>query len=131
MGATAAKSEQLGMPIGTANARLRKMVLFDVLRRHGENVCCRCGEKIESVMELSLEHKKPWLHVSADLFWDLDNIGFSHTRCNQPTPGGEVENGCGRWDLPVRLGALCTKTSCHWTAFGRRTEDGTGLILVA
>ncbi len=88
MGATAAKSEQLGMPIGTANARLRKMVLFDVLRRHGENVCCRCGEKIESVMELSLEHKKPWLHVSADLFWDLDNIGFSHTRCNQPHTRG-------------------------------------------
>lgn len=119
------------MPIGTANARLRKLVLFDVLQRHGENVCCRCGERIESVEELSLEHKKPWLNVSPELLWDLDNVGFSHARCNQPHTRGEMESGCGKCDLPERLGALCTKTSCRWTPFGRRTEDGTGLILVA
>jgi len=46
--------------------------------------CFVCGEKIDSVAELSIEHKKPWLDVDADLFWDLENISFSHRKCNRP-----------------------------------------------
>jgi hypothetical protein len=76
------KHDQLGMPLGTAAQRLRKIVLFSVLERHRENICFQCGEKIESSRELSIEHKKPWLNVSPDLFWDLDNIAFSHLSCN-------------------------------------------------
>jgi len=76
------KSEQLGMPFGTANARLRKQILFHLLQKLGEDVCFQCGEKIESVDDLSIEHKKAWLDESVDLFWDLDNIAFSHLKCN-------------------------------------------------
>lgn len=76
------KSEQLGMPHGTANARMRKIVLFDLLKRHNENVCFQCGKEIETVEELSIEHKKPWLDVDVKLFWDINNIGFSHLHCN-------------------------------------------------
>jgi len=76
------KAEQLGMPYGTANGRLRKQILFHLLERHGENVCFQCGEKIECADVLSIEHKKPWLDESVDLFWDLDNIAFSHLKCN-------------------------------------------------
>ena len=75
-------SEQLGMPRGTAANRLRKLVLFDVLKRHNENACYRCSEIIESAEQLSIEHKQPWEHVDARLFWDLDNIAFSHLSCN-------------------------------------------------
>jgi hypothetical protein len=50
--------------------------MFDLLQRHGENICFRCGDKIESAAELSIEHKQPWLDVSAELFWDLSNIAF-------------------------------------------------------
>ena len=78
------KSLFLGMPHGTAASRLRKMVLHEVLTRHGENRCYRCGEAIESVDELSVEHKQPWEGKSVDLFWDLTNIAFSHIGCNRP-----------------------------------------------
>ncbi len=76
------KSEFLGMPHGTACSRLRKMVLFDVLCRHQENICARCGNKIEIVEELSIEHVKPWEGILTELFWDLSNIAFSHLHCN-------------------------------------------------
>jgi hypothetical protein len=79
----ARKSAFLGMPHGTAGNRLRKLILFDLLRRHGENVCFKCSAKIETAEELSIEHKQPWEGVSVELFWSLDNIAFSHLRCNR------------------------------------------------
>ena len=70
------------MPFGTACGRLRKQILFKLLKDSGKNVCLRCEKEIETVDELSMDHIKPWLDVSSNLFWDLDNIGFSHTKCN-------------------------------------------------
>lgn len=35
-----------------------------------------------SADDLSIEHKAPWLHRDSALFWDLDNIAFSHLACN-------------------------------------------------
>lgn len=78
------KTATLGMPHGTATGRLRKNILFHLLRKYGESVCFKCSQDIERVEDLSIEHKKPWEGVSADLFWDLDNIAFSHLRCNLP-----------------------------------------------
>jgi hypothetical protein len=82
MGANDKKKQQLGMAIGTASARLRKMILFELVRRLKLDVCFRCGKLIETVGNLSIEHKEPWLDVSVDLFWDLENIAFSHLSCN-------------------------------------------------
>ncbi len=79
------KSRQLGMPYGTATGKLRKLILFHLLKKHNENVCFQCGKEIETVDELSMEHKKPWLHESSDLFWDVENIAFSHLHCNLST----------------------------------------------
>lgn len=76
------KNAQLGMPFGTASGRLRKLVLFSVLERHEENVCFQCGNKINSADDLSIEHKVPWLDTDARLFWDINNIAFSHLSCN-------------------------------------------------
>lgn len=53
--ANARKEKQLGMSFGKACHRLRKMVMFHLLVRLGENVCFRCGEIILSLDELSLE----------------------------------------------------------------------------
>lgn len=78
------KSNFLGMPHGTAANRLRKLILFDLLKRHNENLCFKCGELIETAEELSIEHKQAWENVSVELFWDLDNIAFSHLTCNRP-----------------------------------------------
>jgi|ERR1035437_807023 hypothetical protein len=73
---------QLGMPIGTATGRLRKLVLFGLLKRHNENVCYRCKKDIGTAEELSMEHMQPWWNANPDLFWDLGNIAFSHLLCN-------------------------------------------------
>jgi len=81
---SARKSAFLGIPHGTANGRLRKMILFHLLQKHSEDVCFRCSEKIETVEELSIEHMKPWEGIIQELFWSLDNIAFSHMRCNLP-----------------------------------------------
>ena len=78
------KSATLGLAHGTACHRLRKNVLFHLLEKHGENSCFKCGEVISRVEDLSIEHKLPWEGISADLFWDLNNIAFSHIGCNVP-----------------------------------------------
>lgn len=78
------KADQLGMPHGTASNRLRKMLLFSLLKELGRNVCYQCEHTIETVEELSIEHKKPWLDSDSpiDLFFNLENIGYSHLSCN-------------------------------------------------
>jgi hypothetical protein len=70
------------MPIGTASARLKKQVMLHLLQRLGEDLCLRCGQRIERAEDLSLDHRNPWLHVDPGLFWDLNNIAFSHKWCN-------------------------------------------------
>lgn len=78
------KSKQLGMPLGTATAKLRKSILFQLLKESGKNICYQCGNIISSEEELSIEHKIPWLDSSdpKKLFFSLENIAFSHLRCN-------------------------------------------------
>jgi len=78
------KTEQLGMPIGTASNRLRKSIIFNLLKKANENFCFQCGAEIELENELSIEHKTPYLDSEdpQGLFFDLDNIAFSHLSCN-------------------------------------------------
>lgn len=78
------KAAQLGMPFGTACYKLRKAILFHLMGRVGLNGCYRCGEIIQSIDDLSIEHKTPWLDSDnpAELFFNLDNIAFSHLSCN-------------------------------------------------
>ena len=76
------KSEQLGMSFGAACNKLRKSIMFHLLKKLEENICFRCNKKIEIADDLSIDHKKDWLHNNVDLFWDLDNIAFSHSSCN-------------------------------------------------
>lgn len=78
------KNEQLGMPLGTASAKLRKSILFNLLKDSGKNICYQCGKMIDSEEELSIEHKVPWLDSDnpKELFFSLSNIAFSHLKCN-------------------------------------------------
>jgi hypothetical protein len=77
------KESELGMPFGTACARLRKAVLFALVQRLGLDECYRCGGPITSPEELSLDHKIDWLGVDPALFWDVENVAFSHRICNK------------------------------------------------
>jgi hypothetical protein len=78
----AKRSAQLGMLYNTVRHRLYRLLLFDLMRRCGVDLCARCGLPITDVKDFTIEHVKPWLDVDTALFWDLDNIGFSHHACN-------------------------------------------------
>ena len=70
------------MSFSTADFRLKKLMLFSLLSRLSENICFRCNLPITTPDELTLEHKQPWLDVDPSLFWDVNNISFSHPKCN-------------------------------------------------
>jgi len=78
------KREQLGMDAATASHKLRKLILFSLVQQTGRDLCFKCQTKIETVEELSIEHKAPWLDSSdpVSIFFDLNNIAFSHLKCN-------------------------------------------------
>lgn len=76
------KSKQLGMNFSTASARLDRMILFMLVKECNRDTCYRCNKKIERYQDLSTEHKEPWQDIDSALFWDLDNISFSHRSCN-------------------------------------------------
>ena len=78
------RSEILGMPFGTACNKLRRMVMFNLLQRHEENICYKCSKIILKAEDLTLEHKETWQDGGSTLFWDLNNIAFSHRQCNLP-----------------------------------------------
>jgi hypothetical protein len=118
----ARKSAFLGMSHGTACNRLRKMVLFDLLRRHGENVCFKCSKEIETAGELSIEHKRPWEGVSVELFWAMENIAFSHLRCN--TPHNYRGNGVWRRRVGPEGTAWCRSCKAFLPVAGFSRHSG-------
>src|ERR1700694_1729091 len=81
------KRALLGENPSTARLKLIKSILFSLLQKHGEDSCFRCGEKIEKIEELSIEHKESW-QLALDpvaMFYALENISFSHLQCNRPS----------------------------------------------
>ena len=89
------KAEALGMSFGTASNRLRKLILFSLVRAAELDVCYQCDGKILNVDDLSIEHKEPWLQAEnpVEAFFDLNNIAFSHLSCNIGAAGKPMK----RW----------------------------------
>lgn len=77
------KNNQLGMNCGTAQHRLTRDMLFKLIQDIKQDICFHCKEKITRE-EFSIEHKVPWLDSinPLELFFDLNNIAFSHKDCN-------------------------------------------------
>lgn len=77
------KQQQLGMNPSTASGRLVKDVLYKLVVQTGQNNCYHCGFPM-SRDTFSIEHMVPWLDSEdpLGLFFDLDNISFSHISCN-------------------------------------------------
>lgn len=74
------RSEQLGMSVGKAQYRLYRDILFNLIP---DKTCYHCGKPI-CRDTFSIEHKAPWIDSDdpKGLFFDLDNIAFSHKSCN-------------------------------------------------
>jgi L-rhamnose isomerase len=72
----------LGMNTGTASHRLRQDLLFYFVNKEGA-VCHHCKMPMERD-NFSIEHIKPWRKEknALELFFDLNNITFSHLKCN-------------------------------------------------
>jgi hypothetical protein len=77
------KAETLGMAHGTANSLLRRNIIYHLLETP---VCYRCKEIIERPEDFSIDHIEPWegRENGKELYWDLENIAFSHKWCNRP-----------------------------------------------
>lgn len=75
-------AKQLGMNPSTASGRLVKDLLFKFVIEAGHK-CFRCNGTLTRDT-FSIEHKISWLDSdnSVGLFFDLDNIAYSHRSCN-------------------------------------------------
>ena len=75
--------EQLGINLSTAQAKLRKQILWELLKELNKTKCFVCGEEMTQE-DVSIEHIKPWLdeHNAKELFFNWANITFSHLSCN-------------------------------------------------
>ncbi len=76
------KSNQLGVNVSTAQGRLVKDLLFKMVSNSGVK-CFRCGKDLDRE-SFSIDHKIPWLNSEnpTELFFDLNNISYSHKECN-------------------------------------------------
>lgn len=91
------KKMQLGMNPSTASGRLVKDVLWSLIQETEQDVCCKCGEKMTRET-FSIEHITPWLDSEdpVGLYFDLENIGFSHHSCNV----GDARSARKKYDTP-------------------------------
>lgn len=77
-------AKKLGVSLGTASSILKKRLLFCFVKKLGLDICYRCEKKIIDITKFSIEHKKGWRFAEnpRKIFFDLDNIAFSHISCN-------------------------------------------------
>lgn len=85
---------ELGMKLGTARNVLLRNLMFRLVQDVGRDTCYRCGCKINSVEEFSIDHTEEWrLQENAkELYFDLDKIAFSHLSCNSGAARRNSEN---------------------------------------
>lgn len=76
--------ELLGEKLSTAKSKLNKMLMFELAKKCNMATCFRCGHKIEDIGEFTIDHKESWIlgDNPSRLFYDIDNIAFSHAKCN-------------------------------------------------
>lgn len=74
----------LGTSFGAAGGKLRKEILFHLVKKLNLDICYRCKKKIIDLSTFSIDHKKSWRFADDPVktFFDLENITFSHFRCN-------------------------------------------------
>lgn len=116
--------EVLGMPLGTANARLKKSITFMLARISGLTRCYRCSADITSIDEFTIEHKKGWLR-SGDpkrYFFDLDNIAFSHLICNVGAACKPTKKYSSRQEMQKAINARRHRSGQDHNAEARRNK---------
>lgn len=77
-------ADQLGTEVSNGLRKLARKMLHSFAQKLGKDLCMRCGKRIETYSEMSLDHCENWINQpnARELFWDLDNVELSHTICN-------------------------------------------------
>lgn len=121
----AKKKSQLGMDPGTAQNRLLKDILWNFIQKSGDITCCKCGDEMTRET-FSIEHLHPWLdsHDPVGLFFDMQNIGFSHLKCNlaaarKNTPKYSAEEAAERVRQSKRNYWTPERRKAHYEKTGR------------
>ena len=113
------KKMQLGMNPSTASHRLVKDVLWSLIVKTEQHDCCKCGEPMARDT-FSIEHLDPWLDSDdpVALYFDLENIGFSHLKCNVADARRKTAV-CG---TPSRYRGGCRCTDCSMANARQQAE---------
>jgi hypothetical protein len=116
--------------MGKASALLLRQTVWLLLVATDQGRCFRCGGEM-SLADYSLDHAEPWRGQDAALFWDPNNIHWSHKLCNTKaartvTPSQDarrriVRNGLLRCsfckkDLPVSQFWKSSKVNCGYNS---------------
>lgn len=72
-------SEQLGMPVSTAERKLRKSIVYEFSKQLGKNICVECSLPISDPEDFAVVHVEEW--ETASDFFNLKNVAFSHVSC--------------------------------------------------
>ncbi|WP_414674526.1 HNH endonuclease [Luteibacter sp.] len=105
------------MNVSTAANRLRSDLLFAFIKSAG-HLCYRCGGELTRE-SFSVEHIRPWIDSgnAVDLFFDLNNIAFSHQSCNYSAGG---KGRAKQFTHEQRVLRDKASKSRHWTPQKRR-----------
>lgn len=100
------KADRLGMSYGKADYKLKKSIMYHLVKESNNDLCSRCGLMIENIDELSIDHVIPWLYSESakELFYDLNNISFSHLKCNISAARRNISNDLSKKDIKTQLG---------------------------
>lgn len=109
----------LGESFGAATCKLRKAIMFDLAQKLNLTVCFRCGKEIQ-LKDFSIEHKIAWMNSEnpIDMFYDLDNIAFSHRSCNSRAASRPTK----RFDSPAEYQREYRKTQDRSEEYKKQTK---------
>lgn len=86
----------LGEKLSTAKSKLNKLLMFELARKCHMDTCFRCGDKITDIADFTIDHKESWIlsDEPAKVFYDIENIAFSHAKCNYEAGPKTYVNNC-------------------------------------
>lgn len=75
--------KDLGLTYSASIRKLTRAIMFSLIQKTGLDTCYRCSGEL-LLEDFSIEHKKVWRNQpdAKNLFFDLNNISFSHQACN-------------------------------------------------
>lgn len=89
----------LGMSMSKARARLQRVIILEMAKKLGYDICHKCNFKIEKVEDMCIDHRVSHIELEKpELFWDMDNIKLAHDWCVYNSGGKYADKYVGIHD---------------------------------